>query len=124
VYDLSGQNFVRFRGRVALDNPRSDIGATLNPAIRFYVFDREPDMDRLLPPAPQPPLPPESTVATAGDAVDRVFMHALGRAPSPAERRIAMSATTDAARPGRPSAEGLADLLWAVLMKPEFQLIY
>jgi hypothetical protein len=124
VYDLSGQGFVRFRGSVALDNPRSDIGATLNPAIRFYVFDREPDMDRLLPPASQPPLPPEPPLTSVGGAVERVFMHALGRGPSPAERQLAMRAIGDAARPGRPSPEGLADLLWAVLMKPEFQLIY
>ena len=27
-------------------------------------------------------------------------------------------------RGDKPSPEGLADLLWAVLMKPEFQLIY
>jgi hypothetical protein len=51
-------------------------------------------------------------------------MHALGRAPSPAERRIAVSGIADPARPGKPSAPGLADLLWALLMKPEFQLIY
>ena len=124
VYDVKGKGFVRFRGSIALDNPRSDIGATLNPAIRFYVFDSQPNMDRLLPPAPQPPLPPEPTVPTVANAVDRVFMHALGRAPSSAERRLAVSAIADPARPGRASAEGLADLLWAVLMKPEFQLIY
>ena len=81
-------------------------------------------MDRLLPPAPQPPLPAAPALATVGEAVDRVFMHALGRAPSPAERRIAVAAISDPARAGRPSPEGLADLLWAVLMKPEFQLIY
>jgi hypothetical protein len=27
-------------------------------------------------------------------------------------------------RTGKPSADAVADLLWAVLMKPEFQLIY
>ena len=40
----------------------------------------------------------------AADAVDRVFMHALGRPPSPAERRLAVAAIADPARPGRPSA--------------------
>ena len=48
----------------------------------------------------------------------------VSRAPSANERRAAENAVEDPARPGRPSAEGLADLLWAVLMKPEFQLIY
>jgi hypothetical protein len=56
--------------------------------------------------------------------VDRVFWHALGRPPSPGERSIALSAIQSAERPGRASAEGLADLLWAVLVKPEFQMIY
>ena len=73
VYDVGGRGFVRFRGSIALDNPRSDIGSTLNPAVRFYVFDTQPNMDRLLPPAPQPPLPPEPTLSTVEDAVDRVF---------------------------------------------------
>jgi len=124
VYEISGRGFTRFRGSIALDNPRSEIGSTLNPAVRFFVFDAEPNMDRLLPPAPQPPLAAGPTLATVADAVDRVFLHALGRRPSPAERRLAVSAVSDPARAGRPSAEGLADLLWAVLMKPEFQLIY
>jgi hypothetical protein len=56
--------------------------------------------------------------------VDRVYWYALGRAPSAEERGIALDALTDPARPGRVSAEGLADLLWAVLMKSEFQLIF
>jgi hypothetical protein len=81
-------------------------------------------MDRLLPPAPHPPLAPGPTLTTPETAVDRVFLHALGRAPSPVERRLAVSAVADPARAGRASAEGLADLLWALLMKPEFQLIY
>jgi hypothetical protein len=123
-YDVSGKGFTRFRGSIALDNPRSEIGSTLNPAVRFFVFDAEPNMDRLLPPAPQLPLPAAPALATVGEAVDRVFMHALGRAPSPAERRIAVSAISDPARAGRPTVEGLADFLWALLMKPEFQLIY
>jgi hypothetical protein len=124
VYDVSGRGFARFRGSIALDNPRSDIGATLNPAVRFYVFDVEPDMSRLLPPAPAVPLPSGPLLATTSDAVDRVFMHALGRPPTPVERRLAIAAVTDPARGAKPSSSGLADLLWAVLMKPEFQLIY
>ena len=60
----AGRGFTRFRGSIALDNPRSEIGSTLNPAVRFFVFDVEPNMDRLLPPAPQPPLPAGPTLAT------------------------------------------------------------
>ena len=72
-------------------------------------------MDRLLPVAPETPLP-VVTVKTAREAVDRVFWYALGRAPSAAERAAAERSA------GTP--DGLADLLWAVVMKPEFQYVY
>jgi hypothetical protein len=52
-----------------------------------------------------------------------VFQQALGRPPTAAERTIATAALRDPARGDRPSPQGLADLLWAVLMKPEVQLI-
>ncbi len=89
-------------------------------------------MDRLLPPSPEPPMPAAAPITTVGAAVDRIFWSALGRAPSSGERRTAEAAIADPARPGRPldsargrpSAAAVADLLWAVLMKPEFQLLY
>jgi hypothetical protein len=124
VYDIAGRGFTRLRGQVGLENATSDIGATLNPSVRFFVFDTEPNMERLLPPAPGGPLPAAPPPGSIRDAVDRIFVHALGRAPSAAERRLAEGALADPSRPGRPPAEGLADLLWAVFMKPEFQLIY
>ena len=124
VYDISGKGFTRFRGTVDIDNSRTEVGSTLNPAVRFFVFDTPPNMERLVPPAPEPPLPAARAVSTPAEAVDRVFWHALGRAPSAAERKVAESAIADPSRPGRVSADALADLLWAVMVKPEFQLIY
>jgi hypothetical protein len=100
------------------------VGSTLNPQVRFFVFDAEPNPDRLIPPGLETPFPAPPVQTRVSDLVDRVFWYALGRAPSAAERRTAEAALLERARPGRPSAEGLADLLWAVLMKPEFQLIY
>ena len=124
VYDISGRGFTKLRGVIGVENRPNDIGATLNPQLRFYVFDAAPNMERLLPPAPGAPLPEPQTLETVGGAIERVFRHALGRAPSAIERRLAEEALTDPARGDRPSPEGLADLLWAILMKPEFQLIY
>jgi hypothetical protein len=124
VYDIADRGFTRFRGVMGLENKTSDIGSTLNPQIRFFIFDTEPNMERLVPPLPGVPLPAPAVVRTKSEAIDRVFWHLLGRAPSPVERRIADSALTDASRGDRPSASGLADLLWALTMKPEFQLIY
>jgi hypothetical protein len=123
-YDIAGRGFTEFRGVMWLENARADIGATLDPQVRFFVFGEPPNLDRLIPPLAGAPLPPPSPVSTAADAVDRVFRHALGRAPTDEERKTAEAALYDPANPDRPSAEGLASLLWAVLMTPEFQFIH
>lgn len=124
VYDLAGKRYARFRGSVDVENPRSEIGSTLNPSIRFFVFSAEPNPARLVPPDPALPYPAPPAATSAPELVTRVFRHAFGRDPSAEERRAAEAALADPRTPGRPSADGLADLLWAVLMKPEFQLIY
>ena len=123
VYDVAGRGFTRFRGSIGIENPRSEIGSTLNPALRFYVFDVAPNLDRLLPATPGAPLPPAAPLTTIDTTVDRVFRHALGRPPRPAERSAAMAALSGPDAGEKPSADGLADLLWAVLMTPEFQIL-
>jgi len=124
VYDISGKGFTRFRGGLDIDNARADIGSTLNPQLRFFIFDTEPNMNRLLPPASGMPLPATDPVTSVSAVVDHVFWSALGRAPSASERQLAEAAITDRTQPAKASPEAVADLLWAVLMKPEFQLIY
>lgn len=122
VYEIGGKGFTRLRGSVGVEN--REITSDLNPRLRFFVFAQEPDMERLTPVAPGAPIPAGPTLKTASAAVDRVFRYALGRAASPMETTVALKALHDSATPSRLSAEGLADLLWAVMMKPEFQLIY
>ena len=124
VYDIAGRGFTRFRGIIGIENRQSDIGSTLNPQLRFFVFDAAPNTERLIPPAPGTPLPPGPLLTTIAQAIDRLFWYALGRAPSADERRLADEALRDPVRGSRPSPQGLADLLWALTMKPEFQLIY
>ena len=123
VFDIAGRGFTRLRGVAGLENV---LALAQGESIlgRFLIFGTEPDMDRLVPPSPGIPLPPGPRLTGASQIVDRIYWYALGRAPSAEERTIAIDAVTDPARPGRVSAEGLADLLWAVLMKPEFQLVY
>ncbi len=113
VYDIAGRGFTRLRGMVGIEN--RDITSDINPRTRFFIFLAEPTMDRLTHVDPQLPVPALPPAKSTAEAIDRIFWYALGRPPSPAER--------DAAATARPSAETLADLLWAVLMKPEFQLI-
>jgi hypothetical protein len=123
-YDFDGRRYVRFRGAVDIVNTRAEIGATVSPALRFFVFDKAPNLERTRPPLHGAPLPALPAPATAAATVERLFWYALGRAPSPEERRIAEAAVVDGATAGTLSTEGTADLLWALLMKPEFQLIY
>ena len=122
VYDLAGKHYTRLHATPAFENMQLALGESVRA--RFFVFDREPSMDRLVPPLPGTPLPPGPVLKSTEQAENRVFEYALGRDPLPAERRIADQVLENPGHPGEPSADGLADLMWAVLMKPEFQLIY
>lgn len=51
--------------------------------------------------------------------IDAVYLAALARRPVNAEREVVRGVIGSP-----PNRDGLADLLWAVLMLPEFQLIY
>jgi hypothetical protein len=120
VYDLSGKGLTRLRGFVNIEN--TEVTSDINPQIRFLIFKDQPDPERLTRVASGAPLPALPVVRTPAEAVDRVFLYALRRPPSADEREACLAAITDPA--GKVSPEGLADLLWAVLVKPEFQLIY
>jgi hypothetical protein len=117
-YDIAGRGFARMRGSVGYEVNQLGQGEAVNG--RFFIFDQQPDLDRLVPPKPETPLPARPVLSNVSATVDRVYRYALGRAPTPTERKLAEAAIDKA---GKPSAEGLADLLWAVLMTPEFQLV-
>ena len=51
--------------------------------------------------------------------VNEVYRNALGRLPTPTEAGVAMEALGE-----RPSADRVADFLWAMTLHPEFQLIF
>jgi mono/diheme cytochrome c family protein len=51
--------------------------------------------------------------------IGALYENALGRAPTPAERQAALALVGSPVR-----KEGVEDLLWALVMLPEFQLIY
>ena len=57
---------------------------------------------------------------TVDTITSRIYRQALSREPTPAERKLAGELLADS---GRISAAGLSDLLWCIVMLPEFQLI-
>ena len=76
----------------------STLDALLNEGARRWLNDKEKDADGL---------------------INAIYTTALGRKPNNKER------TTAAQLIGSPvSQQGVSDLLWALTMLPEFQLIY
>jgi mono/diheme cytochrome c family protein len=122
VYDISGQGYTILRGVVGIEN--KDVTSDINPNLRFFVFQTEPNMERLTPVLPQLPVEAEKSNRSPARIVNRVFLYTLGRRASPEEKRTAEEVLIDGSNKKRATPDGLADLLWAILMKPEFQLIY
>lgn len=56
---------------------------------------------------------------TSEAIVTKLYWQSLGRAPSPKESAVAQQLVGD-----QPSTEGIQDLVWAIALHPEFQLIY
>ena len=55
----------------------------------------------------------------AREWVVQLYTEALSRPPEPAELEVGLEALGDP-----PSPDGLVDLIWAVVMQPEFQLLF
>ncbi len=107
----------RFQASAAVDE-RSRL-SDISPAIRFFVFTQEPDLDRLVRVEGQPPILPPQTSWTGSELTQYLYTHLLGRSPSAQEQRLASGILGDS----QPTLEGTEDLLWAVLMSPEFQYL-
>src|SRR5204862_2929996 len=69
VYNIAGKGFTRFRGAAGLEHVAALAqGETVQG--RFLIFDTEPDMDRLVPPASSTPLPVAPPLAAIPPGVD------------------------------------------------------
>lgn len=110
--DLRGKNIDRFRASVMVD-PKSNL-SDISPAVRFFVFREKPNYERLVPVEDRRPVPALERALTGPQLVDRIFRHAYGRAATRDEQRSVGNITT---------VESLTDLLWAIAMTPEFQLV-
>jgi len=121
VYDIAGKGYTRFRAIVGFDDQclQNDIG----PAVRFFIFQEKPDPERLVHVEPGTPVePPLSMPFTENQLISTVFEYMLGRQPSAQERKLASAMVAPANKSMK--AQGVADLLWAVAMQPEYQFIY
>jgi hypothetical protein len=119
TYDIAGKGYTRFRAIVGFDDQclQNDIG----PAVRFFVFNAAPDLERLVRVESAIPVAPPLAAPLSKDRViSTVFEYMLNRQPSRREKTLAQRMLGT----GEVKADGLADLLWAIAMQPEFQLIY
>lgn len=116
VLKVPAKGYTRFQAVVGVDP--SCLQSDINPNIRFFVFKEKPDPERLVQVGGKAPTPAITWKFTSDTLITRIFRHALGRDATPEERRLARTLLGE-----KPSPAGLADLLWAVAMLPEFQLI-
>jgi hypothetical protein len=70
-----------------------------------------------------PPVPVSRQNFTPESLVHYVYRYALSRDPTEKEQQIAAELLVTPRSPGKVSADGLEDLLWALFLLPEFQFI-
>ncbi len=120
IYDIHGVGYTRLRATVGLDDAcRKD---DISPGVRFFVFKDKPDPERLVRVDSITPVPPLPLAVAKEQLISNLFQYMLGRPPSRGERRLATATLSGSGV--KIKSEGLADLLWAIAMQPEFQLIY
>jgi hypothetical protein len=116
VVDVTGRSFTRFRAAAAVD--QSSLISEINPRVRFFVFSEEPDPRLLVRIEGPAPTPTAWTPGTLDQTIGMLYRHAVSRPPERAEAAAAKEFFD-----GKLSADGLEDLLWAVILSPEFQYI-
>ncbi|MBY0504156.1 MAG: DUF1549 domain-containing protein [Bryobacteraceae bacterium] len=116
VFDIAGKGYTRFRALLAMDDRSND--SEINPAIRAFVFDETPNERKLVAVTGDTPLPRPTPVQGAAKIVAQLYQHAVGRAPTADEARIAVGLLGE-----KPTRQGLEDLLWTVFLSPEFQFV-
>jgi hypothetical protein len=121
VYNIAGKGYTRFRASVGAD--KNCLSSDINPRIRFYVFSAKPDRARLMHVTGQPPVPPPAVNSNAEELISNIYLQALSRDPSEAERQAAREFLIGKDSSRKVLADGLEDLLWSVFLLPEFQFV-
>jgi hypothetical protein len=115
---IGGLGFTRMHGRVALDD-RSTTD-DVEGAVRFFVFGAEPDPERLVHVSGQLPVPAPPPLTGVNAAIDRFYLQFFARKPNSQEARIVRKYFAG----GKLAPAALEDLLWSLLLHPEFQYLY
>jgi mono/diheme cytochrome c family protein len=121
LIDVQGKGFTRFQGSAGVDE--SSLRSDVSPRVRFFVFAEKPDPRRLVKANGSEPVPFETRKFTVNELIGEVYQRLLSRKPSPQEQSIARNFLTESGPRKKVSSDGLEDLLWAVCLSPEFQLI-
>lgn len=117
-FTLPDKPYTRFRARAAIDD--NSVKSDISPAVRFFVFTEKPDPEHLVKIAGEPPSMPPRKPWSSSELAERLYVHLLARKPTPAERALAVKTLGGAT----PTVAGVEDLLWALLMSPEFQFLH
>jgi hypothetical protein len=117
VYEVSPGS-ERLKGKVWIANESRS--SDINASVRFFVFGAEPDRNQLLKVAGERPVAAPARLLSVEDTIPRLWRQVLGRSPSPEEVAQARKLF-----PGdKLLREGVEDLLWSLLMHPEFQFLW
>ncbi len=117
VVDVRGRT--RFRAQAGADV--STLGSDIAPRVRFFVFraDVTPETKALTGVTGEPPIPVNPAPRDRDSLITTLFRHALSREPAAKERAVAKQILSSSSEP----AAGLEDLLWTVVLSPEFQYV-
>ena len=121
VFPLEEKGFTRFRAVVGVDE--GSLESDIHPTVRFFVFDREPDRDRLLREEGDPPVARAPHRFSAEGLVTYLYRYCLARDPTASERELALSLLGTPGPAEELDTEGVEDLLWSVFLSPEFQTV-
>jgi hypothetical protein len=117
VIPIDGLGYVRMRGFVALDDRST--ADDIEGSVRFFVFGAEPDPERLVRVSGTPPVPAPPPLRTIDEAAERLYLQLFARKPNSQEARIVQKYFD-----GKLAPTALEDLLWSLLLHPEFQYLY
>jgi len=121
VIELDGKKYKRFQGSVGVDD--SSLRSDVSPRVRFFVFTEKPDPRHLVNVSGGQPARFETRKLSSSQWAGELYRRLLTREPTGEERRLAGEILTGSKAAKKVTSEGLEDLLWAICLSPEFQLI-